>query len=228
MTATIPTNKADAVLAKLMKLFGPPPLLRNESLDDFKKVFAELFAAVMPEDFLTEERVYRLAIETWCAYRLMRYEALIIDGQEKNQRLRSAEESKRKNIAVGMEEIREDYPGLPTTDPQYVSAVTELKTLAFKEYQRQINARPTDMGYIEAWPKDNDLLKEIRSLLSQTHKRCDDLRCQISEYQLASSKRLRKDPAVFIEEAVSQLDTSPGAVPEISPQARVKTSTSST
>ena len=64
MTGTIPTNKADASLAKLMKLFGPPPLLRNESLDDFKKVFAELFAAVGPEDFLMEERVYRLAIET--------------------------------------------------------------------------------------------------------------------------------------------------------------------
>ena len=62
MTGTIPTSKADAVLAKLIKLFGPPPLLRNESIDDFKKVFAELFAAVGPEDFLMEERVYRLAV----------------------------------------------------------------------------------------------------------------------------------------------------------------------
>ena len=85
MTGTIPTSKADAVLAKLIKLFGPPPLLCNENLDDFKKVFAELFAAVGPEDFLTEERVYRLAIETRRSYRLMRYEVLVIESREKDE-----------------------------------------------------------------------------------------------------------------------------------------------
>jgi len=217
MTATIPTNKADASLTKLMKLFGPPPLLRNESLDDFKKVFAELFAAVGPEDFLTEERVYRLAIETRRSYRLMRYETLVIESQEKNECQRFAKECEQGFIAVEMEGIREKYPGAPATDPQYLGAVRELRHMADEEYQHRINARPTDIDYVKAWPKDDGLLKEIRSLLSQTLKRCDDLRRQISEHQLASSKRLRKDPAVFIEEAVSQLDTSPGAVPEISP-----------
>jgi hypothetical protein len=200
-----------------MKLFGPPPLLLNESLDDFKKVFAELFAAVGPEDFVMEERVYRLAIETWRAYRFTRYETLVIESQEKNECQRFAKECEQGFIAVEMEGIREKFPSAPKTDPQYLSAVRELQRLADEEYQHRINARPTDMDYIQAWPKDDGLLREIRSLFSQTLKRCDDLRRQISEHQLASSKRLRKDPAVFIEEAVLQLDTSPGAVPEISP-----------
>jgi len=218
MTGTVPTNKADAsLLAKLMKLFGPPPLLRNESLDDFKKVFAELFAAVGPEDFVMEERVYRLAIETRRSYRLMRYEVLVIERQEKNQRQRSVEEWKKDTLEPGLKDIREDDPDSPASDPQYRSAVTSAEEWVDREYWRQIDADPTDMHYIKAWRQDDGLLKEIRSLLSQALKRCDDLRRQIAEHQLASSKRLRKEPAVFIEEAVPQLETSPGAVPEIPP-----------
>ena len=216
MTGTMPTNKADAVLAKLMKLFGPPPLLRNESLDDFKKVFAELFAAVGPEDFLTEESVYRLAIETRRSYRLMRYEVLVIERQEKNQRQRSVEEWKKDTLEPGLKDIREDYPDSPASDPQYRSAVTSAEEWVDREYWRQIDADPTDMHYIKAWRQDDGLLKEIRSLLSQTLKRCDDLRRQISEHQLASSKRLRKEPAVFIEEAVTRIDAMPDAVLRIS------------
>jgi len=216
MTGTIPTNKADAVLAKLMKLFGPPPLLRNESLDDFKKVFAELFAAVGPEDFVMEERVYRLAIETRRSYRLMRYEVLVIERQEKNQRQRSVEEWKKDTLEPGLKDIREDDPDSPASDPQYRSAVTSAEEWVDREYWRQIDADPTDMHYIKAWRQDDGLLKEIRSLLSQTLKRCDDLRRQISEHQLASSKRLRKEPAVFIEEAVTRIDAMPDAVPRIS------------
>ena len=216
MTGTMPTNKADAVLAKLMKLFGPPPLLRNESLDDFKKVFAEVFAAVGPEDFLTEERVYRLAIETRRSYRLMRYEVLVIERQEKNQRQRSVEEWKKDTLEPGLKDIREDYPDSPASDPQYRSAVTSAEEWVDREYWRQIDADPTDMHYIKAWRQDDGLLKEIRSLLSQTLKRCDDLRRQIAEHQLASSKRLRKEPAVFIEEAVTRIDAMPDAVPRIS------------
>ena len=216
MTGTIPTSKADAVLAKLMKLFGPPPLLRNESLDDFKKVFAELFAAVGPEDFLTEERVYRLAIETRRSYCLMRYEVLVIERQEKNQRQRSVEEWKKDTLEPGLKDIREDYPDSPASDPQYRSAVTSAEEWVDREYWRQIDADPTDMHYIKAWRQDDGLLKEIRSLLSQTLKRCDDLRRQISEHQLASSKKLRKEPAVFIEEAVTRIDAMPDAVPRIS------------
>jgi len=216
MTGTMPTNKADAVLAKLMKLFGPPPLLRNESLDDFKKVFAELFAAVGPEDFVMEERVYRLAIETRRFYRLMRYEVLVIERQEKDQRQRSVEEWKKDTLEPGLKDIREDYPDSPASDPQYRSAVTSAEEWVDREYWRQIDADPTDMHYIKAWRQDDGLLKEIRSLLSQTLKRCDDLRRQISEHQLASSKRLRKEPAVFIEEAVTRIDAMPDAVPRIS------------
>ena len=216
MTGTVPTNKADASLAKLMKLFGPPPLLRNESLDDFKKVFAELFAAVGPEDFLTEERVYRLAIETRRSYRLMRYEVLVIERQEKNQRQRSVEEWKKDTLEPGLKDIREDYPDSPASDPQYRSAVTSAEEWVDREYWRQIDADPTDMHYIKAWRQDDGLLKEIRSLLSQALKRCDDLRRQIAEHQLASSKRLRKEPAVFIEEAVTRIDAMPDAVPRIS------------
>jgi len=213
MTGTVPTNKADA---KLMKLFGPPPLLRNESLDDFKKVFAELFAAVGPEDFVMEERVYRLAIETRRFYRLMRYEVLVIERQEKNQRQRSVEEWKKDTLEPGLKDIREDDPDSPASDPQYRSAVTSAEEWVDREYWRQIDADPTDMHYIKAWRQDDGLLKEIRSLLSQTLKRCDDLRRQISEHQLASSKRLRKEPAVFIEEAVTRIDAMPDAVPRIS------------
>jgi len=217
MTGTIPTNKADAsLLAKLMKLFGPPPLLRNESLDDFKKVFAELFAAVGPEDFVMEERVYRLAIETRRFYRLMRYEVLVIERQEKDQRQRSVEEWKKDTLEPGLKDIREDDPDSPASDPQYRSAVTSAEEWVDREYWRQIDADPTDMHYIKAWRQDDGLLKEIRSLLSQTLKRCDDLRRQISEHQLASSKKLRKEPAVFIEEAVTRIDAMPDAVPRIS------------
>ena len=79
MKEAIPTYDADTALTKLIKLLGPPPLLRNENFDDFKEVFAELFAALGPEDFLIEVDVYHLSIETWRIFRLTRYEAVMLN-----------------------------------------------------------------------------------------------------------------------------------------------------
>jgi len=87
VTEAIPTYDADTALTKLIKLLGPPPLLRNENFDDFKEVFAELFAALGPEDFLMEVQVYHLAIETRLIFRLTRYEAAQLNQLEKDQRL---------------------------------------------------------------------------------------------------------------------------------------------
>src|SRR3974390_1695486 len=167
MTAPTPTNNTEAALTSCRKLFPPPPLLRNESLDDFKKVFAELFAAVGPEDFVMEERVYRLAIETRRSYRLMRYEVLVIERQEKDQRQRSVEEWKKDTLEPGLKDIREDDLDSPASDPQYRSAVTSAEEWVDREYWRQIDADPTDMHYIKAWRQDDGLLKEIRSLLDR-------------------------------------------------------------
>jgi len=210
MTEIIPNN-AEPVLNKLMKLFGYPPLLRNERLEDFKEVFQELYAALGPDDFLMDVHVYHFAIETWRMYRLMRYEAAILNKHESNQRAAWAEDGRKETIAQGMKEIREKFPRVSDAHPQYLSAVAELKTNANAEYRDNLNSASTDLDYIEAFEHSTARLERIETRISRAFKQRENILRQIALSRLVLSKKLRKMSDRIIEGAVLEAATASNA-----------------
>ena len=161
MTEAIPTYDADTALTKLIKLLGPPPLLRNENFEDFKEVFAELFAALGPEDFLMEADVFYLAIETRRIFRLTRYEAVTLNKWENDQRHAWAEKSRNTTFENGMKEIREKYPHAAKTDPQYQKDVAKLQELAAADNEDDFSYGATDLDYVQATEERSAFLEKI-------------------------------------------------------------------
>jgi len=192
VTEAIPTYDADTALTKLIKLLGPPPLLRNENFDDFKEVFAELFAALGPEDFLMEADVFYLAIETRRIFRLTRYEAVTLNKWENDQRHAWAEKSRNTTFENGMKEIREKYPHAAKTDPQYQKDIAKLQELAAADYETDFNYAATDLDYVQAFEERAAFLEKIELRINRALKRRDDILRQIAWWRLGLSKKLRK------------------------------------
>ena len=201
MTEAIPTYDADTALTKLIKLLGPPPLLRNENFEDFKKVFAELFAALGPEDFLMEADVFYLAIETRRIFRLTRYEAVTLNKLENDQRHAWAEKSRSTTLESGMKQIREKYPHAAKTDPQYQKDIAKLQELAAADYETDFNYAATDLDYVQAFEERAAFLEKIELRINRALKRRADILRQIAWCRLGLSKKLRKVSNAIIEGA---------------------------
>ena len=192
MTNPIPTHDANVALTKLINLLGPPPLLRNESFEDFKEVFAGLFAALGPEDFLMEVQVYHLAIETRLIFRLTRYEAAQLNQLEKDQRQTSALMVNNQTLASGTKVLREKYPHLGDSDPEYLIAYAKLKEEAAADYQGVLNGAPTDGNYVWVSAECSAFVEKIELRINRALKRRDDILRQIAWWRLGLSKKLRK------------------------------------
>jgi len=199
MTKPTSTYDADTALTKLINLFGRPPLLRNEQFEDFKQVFAGLYAALGPEDFLIEVDVYHLSIETWRTFRLTRYEAVMLNKWEADQRRTLAKKTKNETLKEGMKEIRKNYPNAAETDPQYQEAITKLNENAAAEYESEINLYAIDLDYVQAYEECSASVEKMELRISRAHKRRDDILRQIAWWRLGLSKKLRKFSDAIIE-----------------------------
>jgi len=201
MTKPTSTYDADTALTKLIKLFGPPPLLRNEQYEDFKEVFAGLYAALGPEDFLMEVQVYHLAIETRLTFRLTRYEAVKLNKWEKEDRVLRANMMNDINLEGGTKEIREKYPHAAKTDPQYQKDIAKLQELAAADYETDFNYAATDLDYVQAFEERAAFLEKIELRINRALKRRADILRQIAWCRLGLSKKLRKVSNAIIEGA---------------------------
>jgi hypothetical protein len=208
----VPTSDADTALTKLIKLLGPPPLLRNENSEDFKEVFAGLFAALGPEDFLMEANVFYLAIETYRIFRLTRYEAVTLNKWENDQRHAWAEKSRSTTLKSGMKQIREKYPHAAETDPQYQKDIAKLQELAAADYEDDFNYGATDLDYVQATEERSAFLEKIELRINRAHKRRNDILRQIAWYRLGLSKKLRKVSDATIEGAGGSLEATSDVV----------------
>ena len=215
MTEPTSIYDADTALTKLIKLFGPPPLLRNEQYEDFKEVFAGLFAALGPEDFLMEVQVYHLAIETRLIFRLTRYEAVKLNKWEKEDRVLRANMMNDINLEGGTKEIREKYPHVANTDPKYQNAIAELHESLAADYEQAIIGTATDEDYIQGSSECAAFIETLELRINRAHKRRDNILRQIAWQRLGLSKKLRKFSDAIIEGTGGSLAATSDMVPLI-------------
>src|SRR5262245_32488634 len=82
-----PFSSADS-LAKLKKLFGPPPVLGSEDPRAYDGMLAQFLADIKPRDFIAEMWVRYATDAFWEALRYERHKKLSVEGQyrERNGR----------------------------------------------------------------------------------------------------------------------------------------------
>ncbi len=74
-------NLATKAVAKLLRLFGPAPVLSSEDKDQFDQVLESLITCFLPKDFMEQTLVWELAIATWETARIARNKTATIEGK---------------------------------------------------------------------------------------------------------------------------------------------------
>ena len=203
-------------MAKLIELFGPPPLLRNESIDKFKEAFTGLYKAMDPEDFHVESLVYDLAIETCRVHRLRRHEKELLEKWEQMRCEHLARREHSKAMNVGDARIREKYEACLDDDSDYRRETEKLSIRESKILFEKLRATPTDLDYVLASLIERVERYEFR--VNRAIRRRDDVIRQIGWYKLALSKKARKVSNAFIEAAITHVETSSAEVSLIPPR----------
>jgi hypothetical protein len=74
-------NLATKAATKLLRLFGPAPVLSSEDRAQFDQVLESLITCFLPKDFMEQTLVWELAIATWEAARIARNKTASVEGK---------------------------------------------------------------------------------------------------------------------------------------------------
>jgi hypothetical protein len=199
-------------LATLITMFGPPPLLSNENLEHFEEMMNRLSACMRPEDFVVSVFVYQVGIETWCAMRWKRYQALMINRWERTARNFEAQRTKLKERRKAE---RADPPELMKGAEDEVmrrEALIPSIDGVYKDCKIAIESAE-EIDLVVAFERGINTLQKVEPFISEALKRRNDAFRQIEWYRVSLAQDLRKEADAIIEGECKEIEIAVDAVP---------------
>lgn len=199
-------------LATLIRLFGSPPLLSNEKLEQFEEVVNRFITCMCPEDFVVSVFVYQAAIEIWCTVRWKRYQSLMINRWERVARDFNAQRA----------QLREKWKAAQKAPPELIKdakdesdrqfSLTELLEKIYDDCTTTIECAK-EIDLVVAFERRTDKVQEVNTLINDSQKRFNDYLHQIAWYRISLAQDLQNEAATIIEEECKEIDTVADAVP---------------
>lgn len=215
------TYDANAAFEKLTGLFRMPPLRKTEDLKTFRAVFAEFFKDLGPGGFVGEVIVYRIAIDTWHKFELMRDRMLLVEKRERERRNQIAVRNKKREIASGTKRIDEEFGYRDT--PERSNAIKELYREADAIQSAEMHATVQDLDYavvIEGY----EYLDRIDRMIDRYSRRISDMLRDLAWCDATLAKRVRNVSERIVEGPVEVLEVKPAEAPLLSPDVPEKES----
>jgi hypothetical protein len=199
-------------LAALIRLFGSPPLLSNEKLEHFEEMMNRFIACMRPEDFVVSVSVYQVGIETWCAMRWKRYQALMVNRWERTARDFEAQRAKlSKQRKAGQEDPPELIKGAEDEGDR-IFALTPSIERVYEDCMTAIESAE-EIDLVVAFERGINTLQKVEPFISEAQKRRHDAFRQIEWYRASLAQDLRKEADVIIEGECKEIETAVDAVP---------------
>ena len=199
MHQSAPTYDANAAFEKITSHLKMPPLRRTADLDAFKAVYTEFYNDIGPRGFMSALIIYRIALDTWHMFELMRDRNLLVERREREQRIRSATQNKKRQIALGIKFIDEEF-GYHDT-PERQSALKDLYKEADNLYYEKTHTAVQDVDYAEV-VEGYEYLEKIDRLLDRYSRRISDLLRELGWCDANLAKRVHAVSNRVIEGAL--------------------------
>jgi hypothetical protein len=199
MTASTPNPTANAAFEKITALLKMPPLRNTADLGAFKAVYTEFYDELGPNGFMSDLIVYRIALDNWHMFELMRDRQLLVERRQKQQRILAAAQKRRRNITFGKEVIDDTWGTLEL--PQRQNAIRQLYKDADDAYDRAIKAPAEDIHYAAAI-EGYEYLETIDQLIERYSDRISRLLRELSWCDATLAKRARSVSNRIIEGTV--------------------------
>jgi hypothetical protein len=209
---------AEIAFNKIARLFGAPPLRKNERFENFKEAFAEFFNALEPQDFVAEVHIYHIAIDTWSIFQLVRDRAILVEKKELDNRIRAARLNRKRMIATGEALIGEEFGFSETTERK--TAIKELYNEADRASAEELKATATDIDYAVI-VEEYENLDRIDIMIDRHFRRRDATLHQLGWYNATFAKKTCKISDAIIDGSTNVAELEQHEVPLLSSDALV-------
>ena len=199
MTASTQNPNADAAFQKITALLKMPPLRNAADLGAFKAVYTEFYDELGPNGFMSDLIVYRIALDNWHMFELMRDRQLLVEQRQRQKRKLAAAEKRRNNILYG-KAIIDDTWGTFELGPRQ-NAIKQLYKDEDNAYAREIEAPAEDIHYAVAI-EGYEYLETIDQLIGRYGDRISRLLRELSWCDATLAKRARSVSNRIIEGTV--------------------------
>jgi hypothetical protein len=137
MTRLADETSSAKLLAEFKQLFGPPPVLRSESMEAFDQSLIALIEDYRPTSHLKKMHVWDMAYEFWEQRRIKRYKTLLI---ERRHRQHLEAQAQRRKLAAEIEErkaanarMRAEQAGQAGKATSLVDKISEVEDVVQEE-----------------------------------------------------------------------------------------------
>ena len=161
------------IFQKIKKLFGPPPLLRNEKIEDYDLLLRELIGTFRPLSVFEMLNLKNLVLEEWINNRLRRLQTLTLEEgakrfHDQQQRQRSdAQEKKDKEKALASELA--EIPAEQKRVYEIENAIDEAENFA-----ERMKSTDADVAYARALTDKLGIYAAIDALIRSGIKQLTD------------------------------------------------------
>ena len=169
----------EADLAELRQLFGPPPVLRSESMQSYDEIMTRLMEGFAPGNFIQQIYIKELADCTWEMARYTRYKTLTMEARFQ-QRL-EFQAQRQTAAAQSNGQARE---AATTPDDVLDGLVKEIDDMLAKP--------AAEIGHVRALEVVLVKLERINKLLNAARARRNNILEQIEAYKAGLGQRLRR------------------------------------
>lgn len=191
----------EADLAELRQLFGPPPVLRSESMQSYDEIMTRLMEGFAPRNFIQQIYIKELADCTWEMARYTRHKTLTMEARFQ-QRL-EFQAQRQTAAAQSNGQARE---AATTPDDVLDGLVKEIDDMLLKP--------AAEIGHVRALEVVLVKLERINKLLNAARARRNNILEQIEAYKAGLGQRLRRISDKIIATESAAVATQPKQVAE--------------
>ena len=228
MTKIFQANSLANTVAKLKKLFGPPPVLSSEDPKAYDTIMTRFIECLEPRDFIEQMFVKDLTESTWDIMRYSLHKTLVIELEHRSleEKRRQLEEKRREKARRLKADIAErvearkakeaaktgetkqaeqaDQAGAPTTQFERKLELEWVIDGSISDVDEIVQAPAEELDHAKALQSGIDYFEQLDRLHSVAIARRNDTLRQIDFYRQGLGQQLRRVSDEIIDAEFSE------------------------
>jgi hypothetical protein len=207
-------------LAEFIALFGPPPVLRTESRENFEELLDQVMACLKPQDVIEAMLTRDFVYASWLIARYSQHQTVSVERRF----LQSLEfQAQRAKVQKARKEaLLKDQVAKSADRPADIAGLVHLENIAesvVTDIDEILERTPTELEHNRALEKDILFIEQLDVLLSRARSWRNDSLKLLEHYRKGSEQLLSKVTAQVLdaefEEVEGQLDQA--VAPQLAP-----------
>ncbi len=213
-------NLATKAVAKLLRLFGPAPVLSSEDRAQFDQVLESLITCLLPKDFMEQTLVWELAIATWETARIARNKTAAVEGKFRE---RLAYQGKRSKATAEHDEAiaLERAPREAVNDLERSFALEDIVQAGVKTVDAILDRARAEHEQAIAFEQTFDYYERLDDRYGVALRRRNELLELFEIYRVGLGEQLRVASDQVIEGEFKEVKTPEIAGPSVTPSAEL-------